>query len=70
MLLIIGSTDLIKLITNPDSWSFIRKGLIFNFNVYKVAAYAAGPQEVAIPWKDLMLFLTNYANSESAKIYK
>lgn len=70
MLLIDKSTDLIKFISKPDSWGLTRKGLVFNFNVYEVAAYAAGPQEVTISWKALMPYLTDYAKLEITKLNK
>ena len=70
MLLINGPADLIPLIGDPSSWSFTRSGLTFNFNVYAVAAYAAGPQEVTISWQTLTPYLTDYAKSEITKIYK
>lgn len=69
MLLINGAQDLIPLISDPKSWNFSRAGLTFNFNVYEVAAYAAGPQEVTISWQTLMPYLTDYAKTEVTKFY-
>lgn len=70
MLLINGPNDLIPLIGDPKSWNLTRQGLAFEFNVYEVAAYAAGPQEAVISWQTLTPYLTDYAKSESTKIYK
>ena len=35
---------------NFKKWSVTREGLLFSFDPYQVAAYAAGPQEVLIPY--------------------
>ncbi|MDY6845931.1 MAG: RsiV family protein, partial [Chloroflexota bacterium] len=36
-----------------ENWNLLSAGLRINFDVYEVAAYAAGPQNVLIPWSDL-----------------
>jgi Protein of unknown function (DUF3298)/Deacetylase PdaC len=38
---------------NFASWNLTKKGLMFTFDQYQVAAYAAGPQTVIIPYNDL-----------------
>jgi hypothetical protein len=38
---------------NFQSWNLTPKGLLFTFDPYQVAAYAAGPQEVLIPYATL-----------------
>lgn len=38
---------------NFKSWNISEKGLVLNFNPYQVAAYAAGPQFVVIPYDKL-----------------
>ncbi|MEW6126280.1 MAG: DUF3298 and DUF4163 domain-containing protein [Acidobacteriota bacterium] len=38
---------------NYSSWNITRKGLLFNFDPYQVAAYAVGPQEVLIGYESL-----------------
>lgn len=38
---------------NFSSWNINEKGLIINFDPYQVAAYAAGPQTVIIPFEKL-----------------
>ncbi len=36
-----------------ENWNLIADGLRINFDAYEVGPYAAGPQSVLIPWKDL-----------------
>ena len=38
---------------NFKSWNLTKKGLLITFDAYQVAAYAAGPQEVTIPYAKL-----------------
>lgn len=38
---------------NFGSWNLTKKGLMINFDPYQVAAYAAGPQTVIIPYSEL-----------------
>ncbi len=38
---------------NFGSWNLTKKGLMINFDPYQVAAYAAGPQTVIIPYAEL-----------------
>lgn len=38
---------------NFQNWNITRKGLLFTFDPYQVAPYAAGPQEVLIPFASL-----------------
>lgn len=42
---------------NFRSWNLTKKGLQINFDAYQVAAYAAGPQEVVIPYAKLQSIL-------------
>jgi hypothetical protein len=44
---------------NFESWNVKRKGILINFDPYQVAAYAAGPQEVFIPFAELKTVLKN-----------
>jgi uncharacterized protein len=52
-----------KMVAEVDRWSFEGSGLTVNFNVYEVAAYALGPQSVALPWKTLEPMLSPFARS-------
>ena len=38
---------------NYGNWNITAKGLLITFDAYQVAAYAAGPQEVVIPFAEL-----------------
>ena len=38
---------------NYGSWNITPTGLLITFDEYKVAAYAAGPQEVVVPYAEL-----------------
>lgn len=38
---------------NYETWNLTKKGLMITFNAYQVAAYAAGPQTVIIPYDKL-----------------
>lgn len=54
--------DWIKTGAGPDlknygSWSITKKGILITFDSYQVAAYAAGPQEVLIPYDELKSIL-------------
>ncbi|HEV7682410.1 MAG TPA: RsiV family protein, partial [Pyrinomonadaceae bacterium] len=40
-------------LTNYDNWSITKKGLKITFDPYQVAAYAAGPQSVLVPYSAL-----------------
>jgi uncharacterized protein len=68
MLLINQAKDLVPLIAKTNAWHFTRNGLMFEFNPYEVAAYAAGPQEMLVSWSTLMPYLTEYAKSEIGRI--
>lgn len=39
--------------TNYDNWTITKKGLRITFDPYQVAAYAAGPQSVVVPYSAL-----------------
>jgi uncharacterized protein YecT (DUF1311 family) len=70
MMLVNQAKDLAPAIVKPTSWHFTKSGLVFEFNPYEVAAYAAGPQEVSVSWQALTPYLTDYAKSEIGKIKK
>jgi hypothetical protein len=40
-------------LTNYDNWTITKKGLGITFDPYQVAAYAAGPQNVPVPYSAL-----------------
>jgi hypothetical protein len=40
-------------LTNYDNWTITKKGLNITFDPYQVAAYAAGPQKVVVPYSSL-----------------
>ena len=40
-------------LTNYDNWNITKKGLGITFDPYQVAAYAAGPQNVLVPYSAL-----------------
>jgi len=40
-------------LTNYDNWTITKKGLAVTFDPYQVAAYAAGPQSVVVPYSSL-----------------
>ena len=40
-------------LTNYDNWTITKKGLGITFDPYQVAAYAAGPQNVLVPYSAL-----------------
>ena len=42
---------------NYQNWNLTNKGLLITFDAYQVAAYAAGPQEVVIPYSKLQNLL-------------
>ena len=53
-----GSADMVAAGTAPKAENFksylvTREGLLVIFDPYQVAAYAAGPQEVVVPWSAL-----------------
>jgi hypothetical protein len=68
MLLINQAKDLMPLMVQTNAWHFTRSGLMFEFNPYEVAAYAAGPQEMLVLWSTLKPYLTDYAKSEIVNI--
>ncbi len=42
---------------NFDSWNITKTGILINFDPYQVAAYAAGPQDVLIPYEEIKSIL-------------
>lgn len=46
-------TGIAKLVEDPGHWQFGAQGLTIQFNVYEVAAYVMGPQEIMVPWSAL-----------------
>lgn len=55
--------DLAKPVTDPAHWTFGPDGLTINFNVYEVAAYVMGPQDIVLPWSALHDLLTPLGQS-------
>lgn len=53
---------------NFSSWTMNRDGITLHFEPYKVAAYAAGPQHVVIPWNQLSEILDS--SGPAASLYK
>lgn len=52
-----------KLVTDPGHWRIGADGLTIAFNVYEVAPYAMGPQDITLPWAALRDELTNLGQS-------
>ena len=46
-----------------ERWSFDEKGANLFFQVYEVASYAEGPQELNIGWKEMLRYLTPFGKS-------
>ena len=44
-------------LNNYRNWNITADGLVITFDEYQVAPYAAGPQTVVIPFKDLAAFI-------------
>lgn len=42
-----------EVMAERENWNLLSEGLQINFDVYEVAPYAAGPQNILIPWEDL-----------------
>jgi hypothetical protein len=42
-------------------WDFSEEGLVIQFNIYEVTAYAMGAPTLTIPWNDLSAITTNRA---------
>ena len=59
-------SDLAKLIEDPARWSFGADGMTWNFNVYEVAAYVMGPQDITLPWPSLRTLLNPIGQSIAA----
>jgi uncharacterized protein YecT (DUF1311 family) len=56
------SDDDVKAIAiDPLRWSFAEVGLVIQFNIYEVTAYAMGAPVVTIPWDELSGFTTGRA---------
>jgi len=68
MLLIQGPADLVPLLGDPARWTLSPAGLTFTFNVYEVAAYAAGPQDATVSWSMLDRWLTPQGREEIAAL--
>jgi hypothetical protein len=58
--------DIAKLVTDPGHWRIGPEGLTIAFNVYEVAAYVMGPQDITLPWSALRDELTNLGQSIAA----
>lgn len=44
---------------NYKNWNITKKGILITFDSYQVASYAAGPQEVTIPFAEIKNILRN-----------
>ena len=60
--------EIAKLVEDPGHWHFGRDGLTIQFNVYEVAAYVMGPQDVLLPWSVLQPLLTPFGQSIPTEI--
>ena len=49
--------ELGSLVADPERWLLAKDGLALHFDAYDVGDYAAGPQEVVIPWPELLPFV-------------
>lgn len=58
--------DIAKLVTDPSHWLIGPDGLTIAFNVYEVAAYVMGPQDITLPWTALRNELTALGQSVAA----
>jgi len=57
-----NSDDDVKAIAaDPLRWDFSEEGLIIQFNIYEVTAYAMGAPTLTIPWGDLSAITTDHA---------
>ncbi len=45
--------DLLKMVAEPERWSFSAKAITLSFNPYELASYAQGEIELDIPWSKL-----------------
>lgn len=45
--------DTMKIAIDPLRWDFSEEGLVIQFNIYEVTAYAMGAPTVTIPWGEL-----------------
>ncbi len=52
---------------NFRAWTMDRDGITLHFEPYQVAAYAAGPQHVDIPWRELAALLDPAATSAAIR---
>lgn len=53
--------DVMKVAVDPLRWDFSEEGLIIQFNIYEVTAYAMGAPTVTIPWDALRASTTGRA---------
>jgi len=60
------AADIAKLVTDPGHWLIGPDGLTIAFNVYEVAAYVMGPQDITLPWAALRNELTALGQSVAA----
>ncbi len=65
-MLVSKPADIAKLVTDPGHWRIGPNGLTIAFNVYEVAAYVMGPQEITLPWTALRDELTALGQTVSA----
>lgn len=53
--------DVMKTAADPLRWDFSEEGLVIQFNIYEVTAYAMGAPTLTIPWGDLSAITTDRA---------
>lgn len=59
-----GSDDNVKpIVIDPLRWNFSEEGLVIQFNIYEVTAYAIGAPTLTIPWDKLGGVLTDNADN-------
>lgn len=59
--------DVQPIVVDPLRWDFSEEGLIIQFNIYEVTAYAMGAPTVTIPWGELSAITT--ARAEEIAYY-
>lgn len=59
--------DVARIAADPLRWDFSEEGLVIQFNIYEVTAYAAGAPSITIPWEELSGILAE--NAEQIAYY-
>jgi uncharacterized protein YecT (DUF1311 family) len=55
--------DVMKIAIDPLRWDFSEMGLLIQFNIYEVTAYAMGAPTITIPWSELEWLLADGAET-------